>query len=450
MFNITLLDIFLLPFYIALIFYVAYRVRDKYYPEDHAFRKYFIPGLTVKIAGAIGICLVYVFYFGSGDTFGFFQTAQSINSSFTDSPVTWLRLVCHSPDLDNVKDSYYWSNIQESTYNGILPNYMMGSIGAVAGMFCFTQFLCIAVILASLAFTGAWALFRTFTRLYPEMIAQSAVAALFIPSVIMWGSALFKDTVCMFAISWLVYHFFKMIINRQFSISGTVVILLAGSFLILIKPYIAFVLFPTLIIRLLIGFIRSFKSLFNRTLLTGLLCIVIGLSFYKLSSAFSNSLTEIFVENLTQTIASFSKLAEDDSGSAYTLGEIDGSLTSLVKNIPAAVNVTLYRPYIWESRKPVMLLAGLESLSLLAFSIFLIAKGRQRLFGYIFKDPNLLAFLLFTVVFAYIVGITSYNFGTLSRFKIPCMPFFVISLFVIYNYYLKNSEAEPSAGNRDL
>jgi hypothetical protein len=39
---------------------------------------------------------------------------------------------------------------------------------------------------------------------------------------------------------------------------------------------------------------------------------------------------------------------------------------------------------------------------------------------------------LFAVVFGLFVGASTLNFGTLVRYKIPCLPFYAISLFLIY------------------
>jgi len=47
---------------------------------------------------------------------------------------------------------------------------------------------------------------------------------------------------------------------------------------------------------------------------------------------------------------------------------------------------------------------------------------------------------LFSLIFALFVGATTLNFGTLCRYKIPCMPFFVISLFLIQDAATKKKE----------
>jgi hypothetical protein len=40
---------------------------------------------------------------------------------------------------------------------------------------------------------------------------------------------------------------------------------------------------------------------------------------------------------------------------------------------------------------------------------------------------------VFAFVFAVAVGISSANFGALSRYKIPCMPFYLVLMVLLYN-----------------
>ena len=48
------------------------------------------------------------------------------------------------------------------------------------------------------------------------------------------------------------------------------------------------------------------------------------------------------------------------------------------------------------------------------------------------KNPSVQFFLIFTIIFAFAVGISSYNFGALSRYRIPCLPFYILALVLIY------------------
>jgi hypothetical protein len=60
--------------------------------------------------------------------------------------------------------------------------------------------------------------------------------------------------------------------------------------------------------------------------------------------------------------------------------------------------------------------------------------GIIKFFKIALKDINVRTFLFFAIVLGAAVGLTSYNFGALSRYKIPCLPFFTASLAIIYYY----------------
>jgi hypothetical protein len=52
----------------------------------------------------------------------------------------------------------------------------------------------------------------------------------------------------------------------------------------------------------------------------------------------------------------------------------------------------------------------------------------------IVKDPYVLFCLVFSLIFAFAVGISSYNFGALSRYKIPCLPFYGAFILILYHH----------------
>ena len=53
-----------------------------------------------------------------------------------------------------------------------------------------------------------------------------------------------------------------------------------------------------------------------------------------------------------------------NAGSGYDLGQLDGTFENLISKIPQAINVSLFRPYVWEVKNPLMLLSALESFAL--------------------------------------------------------------------------------------
>ena len=120
------------------------------------------------------------------------------------------------------------------------------------------------------------------------------------------------------------------------------------------------------------------------------------------------------------------------SGSAYNIGIYDGSLNSIITVGPQAIVVSLYRPFIFEVRNPLMLLSALEGSVFIYFTFLFIYKvGFFKTIKFIRSKPILTFCLIFSMVLAFAVGTNSGNFGTLVRYKIPLMPFYLAALFIM-------------------
>ena len=104
----------------------------------------------------------------------------------------------------------------------------------------------------------------------------------------------------------------------------------------------------------------------------------------------------------------------------------------MIRLAPAAINVSLFRPYIWEVRSPLMLLASLEGMVLFIFTLIIL----YRMLWYkinVLTRPAAWFSLVCSITFAFAVGISTYNFGTLFRYKVPLMPFYAILLVLAYS-----------------
>jgi hypothetical protein len=112
----------------------------------------------------------------------------------------------------------------------------------------------------------------------------------------------------------------------------------------------------------------------------------------------------------------------------------------MLSKFPAAVVVTLYRPFMWEARKIIVFLSALEALIFLYFTLKVLVVHKTKLISIVGKDPTLMFCFVFAIIFAFAVGISSYNFGALSRYKIPCLPFYAALLIVLYYYPSANTK----------
>lgn len=97
-----------------------------------------------------------------------------------------------------------------------------------------------------------------------------------------------------------------------------------------------------------------------------------------------------------------------------------------------------------------MVISGLENTLLLLLTIYFIFRTRvYGMFVYTFSNPVLLFCLSFSLITAFIVGLTTANFGALVRYKMPLLPFFV-SYFIILIDTMRarrNKEQLPETDN---
>jgi len=440
---VELRDLIVTPILLIVIYSVAYFIRPRV--TDSITRRYFFPALTVRIVGALALGFLYQFYYGGGDTFAYHtHGSRHLWEAFMDSPTQGVRYFFsggeYGPGLwDISKKIWYWRD----------PNsFAVIRIAALFDLLTFSSYSGTAVLFATISFIGAWLLFLTFYRIFPGSYKLTAVATLFVPSVIFWGSGILKDTVTLAAVSVATFSIFEIMIRGKWSLGKVLLLTTALWVLYQIKIYILLCLLPAVMIWWFTQKLALIKPPLLRIMVGP---FIIGLS---LISGYA-AVREVAKDNPKYNISRLAETARitaydirygwgarDGEGSGYTLGELDGTWASMVKLAPQAINVSLFRPYLWEINNPLMLLAALEALGCLMLTLYLIVKVKTKVLNFI-KRPEILFCAVFSVAFAFAVGISTYNFGTLSRYKIPLMPFFLLMLVLIYHHW--KSERNVSA-----
>ncbi|RSK48383.1 hypothetical protein [Hymenobacter rigui] len=421
-------DLFLTPLYLGLFYGLAFALRKRF--TNPLTRKYFIPALSVKFLGAISLGLIYQFYYGGGDTFNYFFHIKVLHNAFSDSIGLGIRLLeaPEIPDADMLRytSQMYW--YQAPT------EYFVVRIGSIISLFCFNTYTIIALGFASISFAGMWAMYVTFLRIYPQAYKKLALAVFFLPSVFFWGSGLMKDSLCIGALGWVFYGFYHVFIAKKNIIQAAILGSLGVYMLISIKIYILLSFMPPGLLWIFNENNQRIKSTALRLVLKPLFLLLgLGAGYFGATGLTAGDekydvekigeRTKINQEYLTNYVA---------NGSAYSIGEFDGSASSLLKTAPQAIVVSIFRPFLFEVRNPVMLLSALEATLFIWLTISLLYKtGLGKGLGIIIGTPIILFSFLFSIVFAIGVGINSGNFGTLVRYKIPLMPFYLAGLYVL-------------------
>jgi len=81
---VKLIDFLIAPITFSILIIIAYAIRAAF--ADQETKHYFFPALLLKMMGAIGVGLIYQFYYGGGDTFSYYtHGAAHIVDAFYDN-----------------------------------------------------------------------------------------------------------------------------------------------------------------------------------------------------------------------------------------------------------------------------------------------------------------------------------------------------------------------------
>ncbi len=433
-------DLIVTPLILILVYAGAYWLRPWF--TDSLTRKYFFPALTLKIFGAIALGLLYQFYYGGGDTFNFHTIgSRFVWEAFLESPEKGIDLLFstgeYSPETYQYASKIYFYHDPSS--------FFIIRIATLFDLLTFSSYSGTAVLFAVFSFVGSWAFFMAMYRQTPHLHVWLAVAILFIPSVIFWGSGLMKDTLTFACLGLMTYSISNLFIRHHQKIWSLILLLVSAWIIFSVKKYILLCFFPAIFLWLYVKQIGRIKSMVLKLMMLPFVAVmVVGIGYYSIQLIGEDD-PRYSLDNIAET----SKItAYDigfytgrDAGSGYSLGELDGSIEGMLKLAPQAINVSLFRPYFWEVRNPLMILSAIESVLLFLFTIYVVLKKRWNLFQAL-SDPNVAFCLFFSLTFAFAVGVSTFNFGALSRYKIPLLPFYSLSLIYILNYKKSDRKLE--------
>lgn len=405
---------------------MAYYLRPRLCDEINY--RYFFPALTVKILGALAVGLIYQFYYTSGDTFSYHTNGSRIIwEALVDDPVVGLKLF-----LADSHNGYKYSS--RILFFNDPSSFFVVQFATVFDLLTFSSYSGTAVLFAFVSFIGLWYLFLTFYEMFPHLHRRIAICALFIPSVVFWGSGILKDTIVMACLGFATWLIKRLFVDRRISIWWLVFLFVSLFAIFTVKKYVLLCYVPVAIFWVYMESLQRVRKVMVRIMLVPLVLAITIVSGYYAVQKVAEEDPKYALDRIAQTARitayDIGFWSGRNAGSGYSLGELDGSFGNLVAHIPQAINVSLFRPYLWEVKNPLMLLSSLEALVLLAITAFLFFRAPLAFVRSLGK-PTVLFCLVFSLTFAFAVGVSTYNFGTLNRYKIPLMPFYLMALTLI-------------------
>ncbi|MEJ7626504.1 MAG: hypothetical protein WKF35_06565 [Ferruginibacter sp.] len=414
--------------------------------EEPDLKKILLIAFGLRMLGVFVYSMMVQYYYGYGDSFTYHDGGdffhEQIKKDF--SSIKYLFL-----PFQETRDWFESISMDKglSAYFGTPSNNMIMRISGLLSFLSFNKFLIISLFFGFFSFLGQWKLFMVFDHINKHRNRKLlAFAVLYSPSIWFWGSGLLKDSICIGAIGFIIHIFYKIIVLHKFSFKDLFILAFLILIVTFIKFYITSILLVGFMVMLFLIFLKSIKNKIFRTFLLVVAIIITGVFLY--ASDFSAQINDMAEESISQIQLyqqnyQILQNSEENSKAGFVF-ELEPTLTSLITKSPTVVFTCLFRPFLWESRKIIILFTSLESTMLFLTILFIMIKmGFINFFRTILTRPFLLFCFTITILFALIIGFTTFNFGTMIRYKIIFLPFLYFMLVNLYSNYLQKVTPLP-------
>ena len=382
---------------------------------------FFFPALSVKLCAGILLGILYKWYFEGGDTLNYFHDAGVLSAPAAGNLFLYIK-------------SLFASTLAEGLPNGLnfinQPRALFFS--KILSFFSFIthhNYWLISLYLSLLSFWGMWYLSNQLAKIFPGTRHAAALAFLFFPSVIFWSSGVMKESIAMPSLCVLVAFTLPYIQTSSVSAKEVIhkipLILLLLWLLWQLKYYYFGVLIPMLVSSILVKMIdhKMKITLFYAKIFiwVGVFVSLLGLA----SLVHPNLQLENFLTALVRNHDLIYKASHPENLIQYDA--LEPTWASLLANFPNALFSGLFRPMLWEVSTPLHALLAIENSGLLLLTLLAIIQ----LFRYRpSRAPSLLLFavIIYILLMAALLALASPNLGSLARYRVGFLPFFVYVL----------------------
>lgn len=391
--------------------------------------------LAMHVGGAFAQLWITESYYGVGDVFTYAESgkliAKALDLDFARFAPEVLKLALHLR-ADLVVTHYETGD--STTTMMALTGFLIYFVG--------DSLIASFLVVSTIAWGGQTLLAMTVGSIVDEDERPTAYAAtLLVPSVIFWSSSIVKEGFVLAGLGLLCFSAHRVLVERRIYLAPGIVV---GALTIaMIKPYVLFPFFLGIG-----GWILATRARGGRMVFRPASIIIGGLVAVGGVLLMSRAFPEFGLEKLGEhTAAQQQAWTDSDNSSNVDVGAgANASLASQIPYVPIALVNTLFRPFIFETRNLTTFVAALETTTLIVLVGQTLAKGKLARIGSVtVASPLLLGSAVFVLFFSVAVGLATKNLGSLSRYRMPMIPFYVLLILLLRSRLRRATEDEPSA-----
>lgn len=383
--------------------------------------------LLFKIAGGLTFYSLYVWHYKQGDSLEYYTQAKVLAEVLQKDLNTGLEIYLQSPGECASASSYWTDQLISRHYYDSDSFFIIKMIGVLVymGVSSYLVLTLIGVLFSYILIFYALLLLKYADR---NLSIELVMLCLAIPTVLVWSNGLGKDNIVYALSLYLMIAGYVRLSSFPIKTFNAIIVLLSVVLLYVLKPLFLFIL----IVVFLWAYIFKKLSLWSSSLFNALLLFptaILILSFGIFVGIYFN---EKYVFEMIERAYDWNQFS--DQGSAFNYGALEYDTLRLVKLSAYSFITALFRPFIWESDTMPMFLQALENMLLLIAGAFVMIKTPILKLIYAFCNKPAYWFLFISGAVILIgVGLSTYNFGLLSRFRIVGVSGILFSLLFLFH-----------------
>ena len=417
----------------------------------------FCSSLLIKTLAGVLLGWIYFAHYQSGDTISYFEKSVYISGIFWHNPIEYLKVL-----FLNSYDTEFLMAMKDQAHN-IPRTIYFAKILSVLNLFTHNNYWLNSIYLSFFGFAASWKLVHVLATLNPSNTRAIVLSFLFVPSVVFWSSGVLKESLVLGALYFSVAFTIELYQHNVKGISKNSKIILKSPTLArkyfcctesegegtngtwVFRYELKYKLLKILYLTINLAILYYLKYyLFALVLPLGSSCVLLlrlqkyhvwvrslsyflmlGILFWLCSHIYYTLSFEYIVQELVlyhdQMWVYSVNDAQKEYLSLFDSTNLVANIFSIISAIPSAVFYGLFMPLPSQIHYPIQWFAAIENVFLLLLTgwslSLLILKPSINIL-----KLNLLVYIL---ICAFLFGITTPNWGTLSRYKIVYLPFFV-------------------------
>ncbi len=396
---------------------------------DPIFQKYYSRNFNIKIILVVIYAFYYVFVVGGGDTVAYWEGAVTLNKLFWKSSEMYFEQLMNTPTPELQLRHFDYSTGNPPGWIYREPeSWFVAKIYSLITFISFNSYLVGNLIVSYIVSVASFRLFLLVESFKLHQAKYVAFATLFLPSVVFWCSGITKDSIVLLAIIYINVNFLEWILKKPGNNRKRILIIVFYGFLLFhIRDFMLSVIGVAFMVVLMARLANKYRKKPFAFYSLRVLTIVIGVFVFitqgsKLAESEEVKQAEVIAEDFATNTTY--------EGARYSIGVTNFSSAGLIAGFIPAIIAGIYRPFIWESLNISFIFNGLESIYFFYLTWLFVKKDFLLKVKLVRQNEFLVFAFVFSILLAFMVGLTSGLLGVLVRFKAPLLSFFVLVLTV--------------------